>query len=211
MARIILNEGFHLYIERGAAMSYAYVGRKPCGCIAAAIVDLPIFERKEIAAHVSKWIAQGLVVDRVTADVVRAEWETCASHVDGKEHDTGKATGGADLPRAGAQLTIFPTPEQEAEAIIDRAEQKGDETLDDVCTDCDHKRGEHQAGGPCTVAGCACKGFDWRLVGVICKWCSHERGNHLINGNGQTTCSGDGGVCACARYEPKEESGEKPA
>ncbi len=50
-----------------------YVARKPCGCICAVIAQdaRPVM----VASVVAGWIRAGLIVDRVTDDVVRAEFQ----------------------------------------------------------------------------------------------------------------------------------------
>lgn len=56
---------------------YAYVGVcRKCGALCCASVDTP--ERtKENARYTSQWIRQGMTVERVTADVVRARLADC--------------------------------------------------------------------------------------------------------------------------------------
>ena len=51
---------------------YAYIARKSCGCIVAA-VSLN-FPKKEISAALAKWTKAGLTIDRVSDDTVRAEF-----------------------------------------------------------------------------------------------------------------------------------------
>lgn len=54
---------------------FAYVGRKPCGCIGAAFVDKPE-HAKDIAREVASWIRDGLTVERMTTEEVRAaDWK----------------------------------------------------------------------------------------------------------------------------------------
>jgi len=54
----------------------SYIAKKSCGCIVAAIVDRP--ERKnETAREVSKWIRDGLAVERVTVEYVRENLKSC--------------------------------------------------------------------------------------------------------------------------------------
>lgn len=56
--------------------AFAYIGKKPCGCIVAAVVDLA--ERKETTAqHVAEMIADGLTVERVTCEYVRQNMRRC--------------------------------------------------------------------------------------------------------------------------------------
>lgn len=54
-------------------MSYAYVGRKLCGCICFAIMDDPDHV-KSVATEVAKAIRKGLTIERVQSDVVNREW-----------------------------------------------------------------------------------------------------------------------------------------
>ena len=55
--------------------SMAYVGLKPCGCIGAAFVDRPEYA-KDIAREVASWIRNGLTVERMTTEEVRAaDWK----------------------------------------------------------------------------------------------------------------------------------------
>lgn len=51
----------------------AYVARKKCGCICGAIVDDPSMARDIELALVS-WVRERLTIDRVSNDVVRAEF-----------------------------------------------------------------------------------------------------------------------------------------
>lgn len=60
---------------------YSYIGRKPCGCMVAAIVDEPDMA-KIIAEWLPKWIAQGLTIEHVHHDVVRSEFVTNCPHPD---------------------------------------------------------------------------------------------------------------------------------
>lgn len=48
----------------------AYVGRKVCGCVCAAIVDDPA-HKKEVAEDIADWIKSGLTIDRVSVEYVR--------------------------------------------------------------------------------------------------------------------------------------------
>ena len=54
----------------------AYIGRKKCGCMAAAIVDDGT-NIKEVGKAVAEFITSGLKVDRTTVGYVRANWNTC--------------------------------------------------------------------------------------------------------------------------------------
>ena len=50
---------------------YGYVGRKPCGCIVAAIAEV-IGEEKRLAKDVAKLIRGGLTVERVLCEDFRS-------------------------------------------------------------------------------------------------------------------------------------------
>lgn len=55
--------------------SMAYIVRRPCGCIAAAIQDDPA-ATEYTAATVARWIRDGRAVEHVTSDEVRrSSWE----------------------------------------------------------------------------------------------------------------------------------------
>jgi len=53
-----------------------YVARDTCGCIVEAIADKPA-RRDTIAEMMREWILEGLTVERVPDDVIRAEFRTC--------------------------------------------------------------------------------------------------------------------------------------
>jgi len=53
--------------------THAYIGRKACGCIVAAVLDTPGYP-KRAAKEVAKFIRDGLTVERVENSVVRAEF-----------------------------------------------------------------------------------------------------------------------------------------
>ena len=48
----------------------AYVGRKSCGCVVAAVADEPA-HKQDVANAIAEWINNGLTVDRVTDEYVR--------------------------------------------------------------------------------------------------------------------------------------------
>lgn len=50
-----------------------YVGKKPCGCIVAAIAD-DGRDRERVATALRDWVRDGLTVERTTAAVVRQEF-----------------------------------------------------------------------------------------------------------------------------------------
>lgn len=56
----------------------AYIARRECGCIMAAVVDNPA-RRNETAEFVAELIQDGLAVERVTVEVVRAGFQ-CPEH-----------------------------------------------------------------------------------------------------------------------------------
>lgn len=57
-------------------VSMAYIGRKSCGCVVAAISDKPELV-KDIAKETGSWLRHGLTVEHVTADYVRANLTGC--------------------------------------------------------------------------------------------------------------------------------------
>lgn len=54
---------------------FAYIGRKPCGCIVAAVVDSPE-RRKDTAQKVAGFIADGLTVERVNGTLCQIATRT---------------------------------------------------------------------------------------------------------------------------------------
>jgi hypothetical protein len=59
--------------------SMSYISKKPCGCLAMAIVDNPE-HKKDVAREIAKAIRAGETVERVTTESVRTmEWE-CPEH-----------------------------------------------------------------------------------------------------------------------------------
>lgn len=56
--------------------SMAYIARKLCGCMVAAVVDEPT-HRRDMANEIRSWILDGLVIERVTSQYVRENWATC--------------------------------------------------------------------------------------------------------------------------------------
>jgi hypothetical protein len=52
---------------------YSYVARKSCGCMVAAVVD-DAAHKRDVAREMAAWVRDGLTVERVTHDVVRAEF-----------------------------------------------------------------------------------------------------------------------------------------
>lgn len=57
-------------------MAMCYVGMAPCVRMVAAIVDSDK-DHRSVATCVAQWIRHGLIVERATGDVVRAEFEGC--------------------------------------------------------------------------------------------------------------------------------------
>ena len=53
-----------------------YVGIKECGCVVAAVVDVPE-HRKETAKAVQEWIRDGLQIERQTVTWVREHFTKC--------------------------------------------------------------------------------------------------------------------------------------
>lgn len=51
--------------------TYAYVGVEPCGCVSAAVVDMPD-HAKDVAKAVAEMIQHGSSVQRVTIEQCRA-------------------------------------------------------------------------------------------------------------------------------------------
>ena len=72
---------------------FAYVARRPCGCMIAAAVDDPKYA-KDNAKEISRWIRDGLTIERVSVERVRAEFKSCP-------HGTVKAQ------RAAAQRSLL--------------------------------------------------------------------------------------------------------
>ena len=56
----------------------AYIAKKPCGCIAMAVVDNPE-HRRDTAKEVASCIKEGYIIERVTTDYVRENWR-CYQH-----------------------------------------------------------------------------------------------------------------------------------
>ncbi len=54
----------------------AYIGRKSCGCIVLAIVDVPE-HKKDTAKELAKAIRDGLTIERVTVEFVRKNMFWC--------------------------------------------------------------------------------------------------------------------------------------
>lgn len=58
---------------------FSYIGRKPCGCLVAAVIDDPD-HASDVSKAVSSWIKRGLTIERVTHDVVRTEFTSRCPH-----------------------------------------------------------------------------------------------------------------------------------
>lgn len=62
----------------------SYVGKKPCGCVVAAVVDDPNHKR-DVARTIAEWVKGGLTVERVTHDYVRQNFTLdCQHRTDGQ-------------------------------------------------------------------------------------------------------------------------------
>jgi hypothetical protein len=55
---------------------FAFAGLKPCGCIVAAAVADPRHLR-QVAKDVDEWMRDGLKVETMTVEDVRARFRTC--------------------------------------------------------------------------------------------------------------------------------------
>jgi len=53
---------------------YAYVARKPCGCIVGAIADQPSM-RSDIQEALRAWLREDLTIDHVADEIVRTEFK----------------------------------------------------------------------------------------------------------------------------------------
>jgi hypothetical protein len=52
---------------------FAYIGRASCGCIRAVIVDSALAQGlQQVARETSRWIRDGLKIERITVEEVRA-------------------------------------------------------------------------------------------------------------------------------------------
>ena len=60
-------------------MTMSYVARKPCGCLAMAVVDNPA-HAKDTAKEIAKAIRLGETVDRLPVEEVRAMPWKCSEH-----------------------------------------------------------------------------------------------------------------------------------
>lgn len=55
---------------------FAYIGRKPCGCVVAMMVDDPDRKhKKRTGKEVGSWIADGLNIERVSCVDARLDWD----------------------------------------------------------------------------------------------------------------------------------------
>lgn len=54
---------------------FAYIGRLPCGCVVAMMVDAPD-RKRHTGKEVGKWIADGLNIERVRCEDARLDM-TC--------------------------------------------------------------------------------------------------------------------------------------
>lgn len=65
-------------------MSETYIGLRPCGCLAMAIVD-NLEHRKDVAREVGKAIREGLNVQKVSTETVRTMPWKCKLHQSQKQ------------------------------------------------------------------------------------------------------------------------------
>lgn len=62
----------------------SYVGKKPCGCVVAAVVDDPN-DKPFVARAIARWVKDGLTVEHVTHDYVRQNFTLkCQHRADGQ-------------------------------------------------------------------------------------------------------------------------------
>lgn len=65
---------------------YAYVGKRPCGCIRMAAVEA-FGEKEAVSAFVAKIIKSGLTLERVTVEAVRTGFTSCDACREPKQGD----------------------------------------------------------------------------------------------------------------------------
>jgi hypothetical protein len=65
--------------ESPTTPGYSYIARKSCGCIVGAVADDPD-QKKRTARRTGEWIQAGYTVERVTDDVVRAQYTGKCPH-----------------------------------------------------------------------------------------------------------------------------------
>ena len=63
---------------------FSYIGRKPCGCVVAAVYDDPS-DKKAIAKEIARWVVSGLTVEHVTHQYVRENFTECPHKVVGEQ------------------------------------------------------------------------------------------------------------------------------
>ena len=56
--------------------SMCYIGRKACGCVVCAAVDVPE-HRKHTARYLAKWARDGLTIERMPIEEVRKRLMRC--------------------------------------------------------------------------------------------------------------------------------------
>ena len=66
---------------------YAYIGRKACGCVVAAVADEPK-HRKETAVVVFGYLMDGYTIDRVTLEEARKLLKRCKHKPKPNQEDT---------------------------------------------------------------------------------------------------------------------------
>ena len=69
--------------------SMSYISKKPCGCLAMAVVDNPD-HKKETAKEIARAIRAGETVERVTTEQVRTMNWKCLAHMEPKMTDHGE-------------------------------------------------------------------------------------------------------------------------
>ncbi len=70
-------------------MTVCYVGRKSCGCLVAAVVDLP-GQEKETARDVAQFIREGYTVTRMESEEVRVQLHACTHKDLGRQMPLGE-------------------------------------------------------------------------------------------------------------------------
>jgi hypothetical protein len=61
-------------LKQNPTATHSYIGVKSCGCVVSVVVD---FGDKETARWVGNFIKEGLTIERVTHDQVRARFTVC--------------------------------------------------------------------------------------------------------------------------------------
>ena len=66
--------------------THAYIGRKECGCVVAAVVDDPKY-KKDTAQSVAEFLEGGLTIERVTLDETRELLKVCKHRQDEQQQE----------------------------------------------------------------------------------------------------------------------------